>query len=47
MLRGPDDGGIDLEPFKISILRQGHEDPLDNTVLNPAVIAALDRLVRA
>jgi len=45
MLVSLDDGGIDLKPLEIRVFRQGQEDPLDNAVLNPAVIAPLDGLI--
>jgi hypothetical protein len=47
MLMRPNDGRIDHQPLEIGFARQGGENGVQNTHLDPAIIAPLDRFMFA
>lgn len=43
----PDDRGIDHQPIQVGIRSQGLEDPIQDTALDPVIVAPLDPSVVA
>lgn len=44
MSMGPDNGTVDLYPFHIRVFHQLLEDVVNDTLVQPAIVAAFDRL---